>query len=214
MKIFATLAVLAFATGAAQAATYTLDFAGDICGTGTGACANGSAIAQGYGDVAGQLDVIYDGNAATGQQPLLHWGTGYETLGHVAYATASGTPFAIVFQAASGFEVAVEGFDIAPYADRVRNSMVTVVAEGMASPLLETGLFEVSTDGVTHFPLGSVFASSVTLVLGPDAWDVGIGNIVYTLRETGGAAAIPLPATGVLLIGGLAALGARRRRTV
>ncbi|MFX3729370.1 hypothetical protein ACJBSM_12045, partial [Streptococcus suis] len=57
--VLATLGLTALLASAPAAATdVLLDFSGNICGDATNAaCTNGAGIGQGYGDVAGLLDV-------------------------------------------------------------------------------------------------------------------------------------------------------------
>ena len=55
-KIFVLVSAL-LVSNAANA--NLIDFSGNIC---SGACVNGSKIAHTYGDIAGQLDVVYNSN--------------------------------------------------------------------------------------------------------------------------------------------------------
>ena len=212
--LVALVAASAFLAPTASAAL--LDFSGNICATAGGVCGNGSAIDQSYGDIAGVLDVTWDGDrSAAGLQPVMHWGTGYESLSHVAYGANGGGGLSILFQALPGFEVSVSAFDIAPYANRVRDSLVRVEADGLE--LLDTGVFSVPVGSVTSFSFAETWASSFLIELGPDAWDIGISNIAFETRATqtpidpDPTNPVPLPGTGTLLIGAMLAwFGVRR----
>ena len=106
----------------------------------------------------------------------------------------------------------ITGFDIAPYLNRSRNTLVQVIDTATNALLVNqawTGEKTLPTGTVTSFTGTWTSTSGIQINLGPDAWDVGISNI------TGSVAVIPLPAAGWLLLGALAGLGvaARRRRT-
>lgn len=73
MRILSLILAFGMAAGAAQSAT--LDFSGNICGGGN-ACINGAKIDQSYGDIVGQVDVIYDGNRTTAAlESLIYFST-------------------------------------------------------------------------------------------------------------------------------------------
>lgn len=211
-SLVAAAALSVAAAGAAGAAV--LDFSGPICGG--VACGNGSFIDQSYGDVPGLVDVTYDAAVGSGGlDPASFWSTGYETLVGVAYS-AFGGGLGISFEAAAGKTVTINSFDIAPYLDRPRDSRVQVIDLAAGTLLFDTGTFRVSTLGVTNFAdPGNWTSSRIQIVLGPDAFDVGIDNIDFTVNDAnggGGVQPIPLPATAWLLLGGVAALAARGRR--
>jgi hypothetical protein len=213
---FGVAALLLVGAQGAAAATYTLDFSGLICNGGM-ACMNGQEIDQTYGDVAGVVDVTYDRNGAAGRQPAFYWSAPYETLMHVAYGDV-GQSLLIFFTAAPGKEVTINGFDIAPYADRNAGTTVRVIDEANATVDFEQDFTTVSTQGVTSFAKpatpGAWTSTIMGIALGPDIYNVGIDNISFTVSEPngGGVNPIPLPAAAWLLLGGLGALGAAARR--
>lgn len=192
---------------AAPVASGVLDFSEAICG---GPCSNGGSISQDYGDIGGFLDVVYDRNTALpGLAPVSYWGSGYETLGHVAF-TDTNAQLSILFNPAPGFSVTILGFDIAPYLNRVTNTSVRVVdAAGPALLFLDEPT-PLSTAGVTSYTGPWTSASGIEILLGPDAWDVGISNIAFEINAV--SAPIPLPAAVWLLGGALIGLRAIRLR--
>jgi hypothetical protein len=228
MKFYlAFAATLAFAAPAA-ATTVTLDFAGDICDTPTSACFNGVAISQSYGDIAGQVDVRYNADRSTpALSPLLYWSTGYETLTDVAYGSLGLGGISIALVAQTGFQITLMGFDIAPYVDNSEDTLVRVIDRKDVSFAFSQDFAPLSTEGVTSFSFSGPEFTSTTgfdIWLGPDAWNVGIDNIVFSVNpiDTNGGptdpvdptdpAVVPLPATALLLLGALGGLTVLRRR--
>ncbi|WP_103333538.1 VPLPA-CTERM sorting domain-containing protein [Pseudotabrizicola formosa] len=203
----------------AQAAPLILDFSGSICGAAADTvCGNGSFIGQSYGDIAGQLDVIYDGSRDNaGLFDVRHWAGGYETLPHVAYGEFVGGGLSILFQPLAGFAVTVSGFEIAPYASSISDTLVQVIDTAANTLLVNQSFTPLATGEVTSFNGSWTSASGIQINLGPDAWNVGISNILYSVAavDPGTPPAVPLPAAGWMMLAGVGALGAlaRRRRT-
>lgn len=196
-----------------SAATITLDFEGAICDSGGSLCSNGDDILQSYGDIAGQVDVVYDANRTTAAtENLQFWSTGYETLTDVAYGVLGGGGLSVSLQAASGYGIMLSGFDFAPFFDRARNSLVRVIDRLDGTVAFSEDYAPVSTAGVTSLSFaGPAFTSAAgfDIWLGPDAWDVGIDNIAFSVDPL---TPIPLPAAGWLLLGALGGMAGLRHR--
>jgi hypothetical protein len=217
-RSLALIGAMSFAMPA-HATSYLLDFDPDLACVST--CLNGSSILQSYGDIPGQLDVIYDASRGTdGLQPMQYWGTGYESLQGVAYGLLNAGGLSITLSVFSGFDIALQGFDIAPYLNRSQNTSIEVIDIEDGAVVLQQAFNPLSTADVTNFAFsGSQFTSSFGFVinLGPDAWNVGIDNIAFSVTPTRTQPppyqpVVPLPAAGWMLLAGLGGLAALRRR--
>lgn len=209
MKTILAIAAMVVSPMAAQAATYTLDFSDPMAVCGNATCASNTPLLQSYGDVAGIVDVSYDSDiSVAGLTPMYLWETGYDVLTNVIYG-ASGATSAITLTPAAGYRIELLGFDIAPYLQRVRDTRIQIedFAQGV---MFDTGVFTVPTSGVTHIDTSGAFTttSGMRLLFGPDAYDVGIDNIQFSVVP----APVPLPASALLLMGAIAGFGALRRR--
>lgn len=206
MRILGMVLALGLAAGAAQSATLTFD--GNICSGAS--CSNGNSIDQTYGDIAGQIDVEYDANRSTAAlDDLYFWTTGYETLTNVAYGTSGAGGLSIVINALAGFNVALSSFDIAPYINRSRNTLVQIIDLATNTLLVDDVYTPLSTAGVTSYNAGWASTVGLQINLGPDAWDVAIDNVVYSATT---ASPVPLPAALPLFLVALGGLGVASRR--
>ncbi len=196
---------------------YTLDFSGNICGTGANqACGNSSFIGQGYGDDAGFVDVSHRtlnaGTLTVYQDALQFWGAGYGGLDQAAWGGANGQGYIgeMAFNTVAGYQVTLQSLTFGNYQSSSTGSSFTVLDAGNGSVLFSSGAFN---PGLTP----SVFTPNVTsskgLVLrwGPDAYNVGLGNVQFSVTSV---TAVPEPHTWAMLAAGLCMLGtaARRRR--
>ena len=182
-----------------------LTFEGNICG---GPCVDFSPIDQSYGDSAG-LDVIYDGNTGkAGDQNFEYWPNSYSTLEDVAFG-ASGATSSLIFKAASGFEVLLSSFQIGAFPNANGTSRIKLIDLSNNAVLSDTGFITIPGNAPTTFNPNRTSSVGFQLILGPDFFNVGIDNIDVSARQV---SAVPLPASALLLFGGLAGLAALRRR--
>jgi hypothetical protein len=199
--LIAGLAVMADA-GPARAST--LDFNGDICG---GACGNGYAIDSNYGSTA-TVSVSYnDGN---GNPYLYFWGPQYSNLTNVAYGYDASVTAEIFLTPHAGYSVTLSSLDLGAWPNTDRTSQLTVV-NGSNSVLYSSGAITISGTTASHFLLNLTSSNGIGIEFGPNAYDVGIDNVVFSANLT----ATPLPAALPLFAGGLGILGlvgARRKR--
>ena len=187
-----------------------LTFDGNIC-NGGGPCGNNLPIDQSYGDIAGELDVIWDaGLASGGQTEFSFFGDDYSNLTNIGYGL-NGQTAEIFLDPLPGWEVTLVGFDLGAWPQVSRISQVTVLTGG-GSTLFTTGPNFVVL-GVTGsaFNLGLTSGDGIRIQFGPDAFNVGIDNIEFTTAQV---SAVPVPAAvwlfGTALVG---LLGFRRRQT-
>jgi hypothetical protein len=190
----------------------TLNFGGSIC-NGGGTCVDSSAIDQFYGDIAGEVDIQWDANRRTSAlENVLHGGSGYESLTNVAYALKSGTGMSILMLAATGYDVTLGSLDIARYANRVRDTQLQVTDLEDGSVVADSGVFATTFDGVLNYSLNAISSAGFEILFGPDAWNVGISNIMYSTAQTPNMSTVPLPAACWMLLAGLGGLVAMRRK--
>lgn len=196
-------AVVAMGAPAAQAAIYTLDF--DRMAACAGNCGNGSAISQTYGDVAGVVDVQYDGDHTTAVvTQMAWWDDSYNDLRGVAYGGTN----EIFLKPLDGKGITLLGFDIGAWANTTRQSQVSVL-DGAGNVLFATGPTTIGIfPGNLHNDFDGPWTSldGIRIRFGPDGFNVGIDNIRF---ETG---VIPEPSTYALLGAGLLGVGATLRR--
>lgn len=221
-------------TSQASAATYDLDFAGDICtatpSAGRIACTNtnNGLIDQTYGDVEGVVDVIYNRVASSAVSDgedrgrLLHWtfvstASSFGGLPNAAYGV-SGDALSIFFKPLNGKSVTLNNFYLGIFGgDRGLN---LTISDGLGAALFSeeierglSGLRDYSTPGGWSSTNG-IRISYFGGPFWPGANFVGISNINFSVTDvaTPSDAQIPLPAAGWLMVAGLGALATLRRR--
>lgn len=219
------LALLCAALGA-SAQTYTLDFGRSAdeplhaCTTASGVCGNFSRLRQSYGDVDGVVDVT---TGSADGQALTWWSGDYNDLYGVAINnvfSAAAPAWVDLVPLAPGAAVNLSGFDLGGYLGQRHNVAVQVIDIGSGAELFSY-LGSIGSRGnpaepgnwgqPTEFRLAlSSFGGLRIQWADPAvARNTAIDNIVFGIGSP-----VPEPATGALLLAGLAGMAwvARRRR--
>lgn len=201
LKRFALAAAIAL--GATGTAATTLTFDGSICNGGQ-ACTPGANIDQSYGDVTGQLDVVFDSSlAAAGLTAVRFTGTGYGDLTNAAIGGTLATA-EVFLQPVGGASITLLGLDLGSFAGQSRSALVTILA-GDGTPLFSSGAIALAA-GHAHLAFNLSHPSGTRIQWGSDANSVAIDNIEFNVIA-------PEPRVEALLLAGLGAfaLAARRR---
>ena len=173
-------------------------------------CANNGYLNQGYGDVAGVLDVTYSQPTfATPGLSLHWWDSSYNDLYGVAWADGGDTASSharIELKPLNGGGVTLTSFDFGAYSDTTRGTYIDIYAIGGVTPLY-TFSGNVGAEA-THTPFAVNVSSANGLWIDwqNSAYNVGIDNISFNVT------AVPEPQTYALMLGGLAVVGALARR--
>jgi len=184
-----------------------LTFDGSICTVNP--CGPGSTISQSYGDVPGQIDVIYDGDiSAPSLQGLQFWG-GPSGMTNVATGVGNPATAEIFLQPVAGFQVMLLGFDLGVWGSSQLASYTLLTGSGDE---LDSWAGTLSAGTPMHFDGLWTSADGIRIQFGPD-WNVAIDNIDFSVSADVGVAPVPLPAAIWMLGGALAGLyGLRRKR--
>ncbi|MGQ0565172.1 MAG: VPLPA-CTERM sorting domain-containing protein [Gemmobacter sp.] len=185
-----------------------LTFEGAIC-AGDLVCGNGGSINQTYGDISG-VDVVYDGDpVGLGLQNFAYWFDDYSDLTDIAYYGAGAT---LSFLASAGFDVELTSLDLGAWPNTDRDLGFSVTDLQSNTEIVNTGLVTVSGTTSSNFLINLSSSVGLQITFFGDFFNGGVDNVVYSAVPT---SAIPLPASGFFLLGGLAGLvGLRRRRRV
>ena len=203
-EAFVIIVLVASAQIPAQADV--LNFDGDICAVnadGSGGmvvCADFRAINQSYGDSA-MVDVVYS-YQTTNPISMQFWSNDYSGMQRVAFG---GLDPSISLLATSGNVVSLNSFDVGAWPNADRSTQVTVIDLADNSTVLTTGPITVLGSTPTSYAFSSQSSAvGFKISFGPDGYNVGIDNLNFSTSP------IPEPATGALLLVGLAALGWRK----
>lgn len=201
-SIFTILASLLLSAPYAQAGV--LDFSGNICGDGTQTCINYSSINQSYGDVAGQLNVIYDGDISTPASTSLQYWDNYTGQLGVAWGSNNATS-EIFLSPLAGYQVTLTSLTFAAFDNLERNSQFTLL-DGNDSILRNSDSFSVLNP--LTFSVNVTSSNGIKIRWGTD-FNVAIDDINFTIT------AVPEVNTyAMMLIGlGIMASVVRRRKT-
>jgi hypothetical protein len=172
----------------------------------------GGWISQGYGDVAGLVDVSYRYFNPNGRllSSLQTWIGGYDDLQYTAWTgLQSGGDFAEVeLKSVNGSKVTLNGFSLGSWSGSTSGKEETVIVREIGGgDVFNQTLFIGVGNKANSFAINATSTTGF-VIRWTSPWWTAIDNIDST------AAPIPEPATYALMLAGLAAVGlvARRRR--
>jgi hypothetical protein len=165
---------------------------------------NGQAIATDYGSIAGVVDVL---NTTPSGLNLLYWTGAYS--GQPAAYSGDSSIGLITLTPAAGLVVTLDSFFLGAWPDSNRNISYSI--DDLATPGLDIEVTSALVSGQTGLLVSPALSSAVGLRIsfGPDGFNGGINNIVFSVS------AVPEPESYALLLAGLGLIGfaARRRAT-
>jgi hypothetical protein len=218
-RLLASTAVLsiAFVAQTAQATTVTVDL-DDAIFPGTVEIQDFAPGFGSQGPVTLNWDPLDDANAT-----LLRWGFPAYSGRHAAYcARGTSVSCALDLTVASGFSVTLDSFWMGGWNNANRNitwSVVDLFDDATVDGA--TSAFVSATTGLTN-TIGATSTVGFRILFGPDGFNGGINDIVYSFASVGTPppppppppqpGVVPLPAGLPLLLAGLGALGLLRRR--
>ncbi len=180
---------------AGQAQAVVLDFSGL-------GLTNGQSVPQTYGDQP-NLDVSYRSVASPGSNvevasSMQYWPTQYSDLTDVAYGFQTAE---VTLTPSAGHQVSLLGFDLGAWPNTDRQSQVSIYNLDYSALLFSTGSITVSGVTASNFSFANLTRTDgIKIQFGPDAFNVGIDNIEFTVSTN----AVPEPLT---LLGAGTALG-------
>lgn len=162
-------------------------------------CSNRDFIDQGYGDTS-SVDVQWGTNTR-------HWETGFSTLENVGYhsdGTPNSGPFVVDLVALGASTVTLNSFDLGSWTNAGTATSLWTISEIGGSVLATSG--SIFLNGVMNVSGTWSSSTGISISIGPDANNVAIDNINFTVS------AVPAPAPLGLMALGLLGIGVRRRR--
>lgn len=191
--IRAGLSAVLLASGAAQA--YELRFQ-------DGYTQNAEAIASDYGSVAGVIDVFIE---ASNGANLLFWAGDYS--GNAA-AYAQNSVGVITLTPLAGATVTLDSFFLGGWPNTDRN--IRYIVDDLATAGIDVEVdpaFVSGTNGLGVTP-GLSSAQGIRITFGPDGFNGGINNIVFSVS------AVPEPESWLMLLAGFGLIGGAARRSM
>jgi hypothetical protein len=139
---------------------------------------------------------------------LRYWQGGYSgSSAAFAGIAESGSIGQITLTPAAGYAVTLNSFFLGSYSDSTRNSSYTIDNLSTGNLDISSGPVVVAANGLSVTP-NLTSSSGIVISFGPDAYNVGINHINFTVT------AVPEPESYAMLLAGLGlvSLVARNRR--
>ena len=205
MTIFRRLSLGAVAACFAVAPAYaaeTLNFSNTGCTSSGVYC----LIPQTYGDT-NMVDVSYRAiNTSTGAATngLFAFASGYGDLHDVVFGGTNSSTFLaeITLTAKHGAKIALDSFDLASFGG-ARNSPVTI--RDLYGNLLASWTAHTNATHLS-WTAGTDYLDGIVLRWGPDAYNVGLDNLTYSVLPA------PEASTWAMMVAGFGLLGAGMRK--
>jgi hypothetical protein len=203
---FAIFAVLV-AAAPVIAGTTVLDFAGNA------ACADGAPVIASYGDTP-DVDVSYltrqgAGNTSVVSPFMVWWDSGFSDLQGVI--TGNQVSEIRLELLSSGKNITLNSFDTGRFAGAFLTDL-RVYDLGWNLLWTVTDQFAPVSGARLCYAPAVMSASGLIIQHGPGSENRGLDNIVFTVTNVAGGAAVPEPSGWIMLIAGFGITGAALRR--
>lgn len=164
----------------------------------------GEAISSTYGSIPGQLTVTL---ASQGGGSLFFWPADYSGR-PAAYANNTSAIGLITLTPSAGYSVTLSSFFLGGWPNQNRDIAYSV--DDLATAGIDLGPFNPTVPGVGGLTVtpNITSATGIRISFGPDGFNGGINNIVFSVSSVPEPQAIALFLAGLLVVG-----GAAKRRT-
>jgi hypothetical protein len=123
---------------------------------------------------------------------MFYWSTGYSDLTDISYANSSPDTAEITLNPDPGFQVTLESFDLGAWDNIDRSSQVTIYNLDYSEVLFSSGIITIDSTLANSFTPNLTRNDGIKIQFGPDAWNVGIDNIIFNVSSSN---VVPEPLT-------------------
>lgn len=165
-----------------------------------------AAFGLGYGSEGGATPNITLDFLPEGGRAFSVYSGGYATLQNALGHTSYNVPGQVRFTPDAGWDVVLQGFDIAAWSQASYADSRIRIVDGGGTTRYDSGLFTFGPNTVLHLAPASIRSSGPLTVFVNDFGDLGIDNVVFSQVSS-----VPELPSLALLLAGLGLVGARRR---